>query len=85
MGGGAGRSSGSPVRCDGPCTALEVEHLAAAAGKAGSSRKEIRDLFNCHESVEQINQALTLLSRMRRVRHTSEDTGGQPTDRWFSN
>ena len=55
-----------------------------AAGSAGLSRTQIRDLFQRNKSAERINQALSLLLRMGKVRQTLEETGGRPTERWFA-
>ncbi len=54
-----------------------------AAGTAGMSRTEIRDLLGRHKSAERIDRALTLLSISGRVRSKRESTAGRPVERWF--
>lgn len=50
----------------------------------GMTRNELRDVFSRHRSSERIGQALGDLVRLGRVRCVKTDTGGRPTERWFS-
>ena len=51
----------------------------------GMSRTEIRQLFQGHQSSNRIGQALALLLKHNRARVVSNaDTGGRPTERWFT-
>jgi Protein of unknown function (DUF3987)/Bifunctional DNA primase/polymerase, N-terminal len=68
----------------GDLVADNILEALRAAGSDGLTRTEIRDLFGRHKSAERINQALGELLRLGRVRKTSEQTGGRPTERWFA-
>jgi len=72
-----GDATGDPV-------ADQVLDALRIAGNTGMTRTEIRDLFGRNKSVDRIGSALTLLLQLSRVRHTRENTGGRPTERWFS-
>jgi len=71
-----GDATGDPV-------ADQIVEALRAAGKAGLTRTEIRDMFKRHKSADHLNQALALLLRGGRVYRRSENTGGRPTERWF--
>jgi hypothetical protein len=71
-----GDATGDPV-------ADRIVNALRAAGKAGLTRTEIRNLFNKHKGTDEIDWALDLLARMGRARRESEATGGRPTERWF--
>ena len=72
-----GDATGDPV-------ADQIGEALRAADQDGLTRTEIRDLLKRHKSADRINQALILLLKVGRVRRTFEDTGGRPTERWFS-
>jgi hypothetical protein len=71
-----GDATGDPV-------ADQVLDALRIAGNTGMTRTEIRDLFGRNKSADRIGSALTLLLQLSRVRHTRENTGGRPTERWF--
>jgi hypothetical protein len=50
----------------------------------GLTRSEIRDYFNRHQSSERIGRALGLLLQHGLVRRELQETGGRPSERWFS-
>jgi hypothetical protein len=62
----------------------DIAEALRAAGEAGLSRTEIRDLFGRNKNADRINGALGLLLKLGRVRQESEPTGGRPVERWFS-
>ncbi len=72
-----GDATGDPV-------ADQIGEALEAAGAAGMSRTEIRDLFKRHKNSERIDQALALLLKAGRVRREQRDTGGRPVEVWFS-
>jgi hypothetical protein len=72
-----GDATGDPVADD-------LLEALRAAGEDGLTRTEIRDLFGRHKSSERINQALGELRKLGRVEKAVEQTGGRPTERWFS-
>jgi hypothetical protein len=72
-----GDATGDPV-------ADRIVDTLRAAGKAGLTRTQIRNLFNKHKGAVEIDRTLHLLARMGRARRESEATGGRPTERWFS-
>jgi hypothetical protein len=72
-----GDATGDPV-------ADTIAEALRAAGGAGLSRTEIRDLFGRHKGADRINQALGLLLKLGRARKEHEQTEGRPTERWFA-
>ena len=72
-----GDATGDPV-------ADQIAEALRAAGQEGLTRTEIRDLLKRHKSADRIDQALILLLKVGHARCTSVDTGGRPTERWFS-
>jgi Protein of unknown function (DUF3987) len=72
-----GDATGDPVADD-------IAEALRAAGEAGLSSTEIRDLFGRNKNADRINGALGLLLKLGRVRQESEPTGGRPVERWFS-
>ncbi len=71
-----GSATGDPV-ADRIGTALEER-------TDGMTRTELVHLFKRHQSADRIDQALSLLEKLGRVRRVQEDTGGRPAQRWFS-
>lgn len=72
-----GEATGDPV-------ADQILDAVRDAGDEGMTRTEISNLFGRHKNAGHINRALSLLLAARRVRRESEDTGGGPSERWFS-
>jgi hypothetical protein len=72
-----GDATGDPVADD-------ILEALRAAGDAGLSRTEIRDLFARHKKADRINGALHLLLKLRRVRKVNVPTGGRPTEMWYA-
>ena len=72
-----GDATGDPV-------ADQILDAVRDAGDEGMTRTEISNLFGRHKNAGRINRALSLLLAARRVRRESEDTGGRPSERWFS-
>lgn len=73
-----GAATGDPT-ADAIMSALRV------ADTSGMSRTEIRDLLGRHTGANQISNALAKLAATGKARLTTEkETGGRPTERWFS-
>jgi hypothetical protein len=72
-----GDATGDPV-------ADQILDALRDAGDDGMTRTEISNLFGRHKNAGRINRALSLLLAAGRVRRESEDTGGRPSERWFS-
>ncbi|MDW8259726.1 MAG: hypothetical protein RML32_09815 [Gammaproteobacteria bacterium] len=71
-----GDALGDPV-------ADEILRALRAAGKAGLTRTQIRDLFRRHQSAERIGAALELLARLGLAgRETRADGAGRPSEVW---
>jgi hypothetical protein len=68
----------------GDSVADELLEALRAAGEAGMSRTEIRDLFARHKKMDRINGALHLLLKLGRVRKVNVPTGGRPTEMWYA-
>jgi hypothetical protein len=62
----------------------QILDAVRGAGDEGMTRTEISNLFGRHKNAGRINRALSMLLAVRRVRRESEDTGGRPSERWFS-
>jgi hypothetical protein len=72
-----GDATGDPVADD-------ILEALRAAGDAGLSRTEIRDLFARHKKADRINGALHLLLKLGRVRKVNVPTDGRPTEIWYA-
>ena len=72
-----GDATGDPV-------ADQILDAVRDTGGDGMTRTEISNLFGRHKNAGRINRALSMLLAARRVRRESEDTGGRPSERWFS-
>jgi hypothetical protein len=55
-----------------------------AAGQAGLTRTQIRDLFNRHKPVSETERALSLLASLGFARETSLPTGGRSAKAWIA-
>lgn len=70
-----GDASGDAV-ADKIIAALEEE-------PSGLTRTDLFHLFGRHKNRDRIDQALTLLERLGRVRCEKVETGGRPAEKWF--
>jgi hypothetical protein len=50
----------------------------------GMTRQDIRDVFSRHKSSAEIGRALASLAENGLARFQREDSGGRPTERWFT-
>ena len=62
----------------------QILDAVRSAGNDGMTRTEIFSLFGRHKNADRINRALSMLLAARHMRRESEDTGGRPSERWFS-
>jgi hypothetical protein len=72
-----GDATGDPV-------ADQIAEALKAAGGDGMSRTEISHVLGRNRSANHIDQALGLLLSIGRVRRDKEETGGRPSERWFT-
>jgi hypothetical protein len=72
-----GDALGDPV-------ADEILQALRAAGSAGLTRTQIRDLFGRNKGADDIGRALGVLLGQGLARFVTEQSGGRPTERWFA-
>lgn len=64
--------------------AADQIRAALREAPAGLSRTDIRDIFGRHKPASEIDRALATLARWNMASKSPVETGGRPSERWFS-